>query len=147
MGKVLFEIELIRVEGREDDFDENDDNTNVQQAITDSKTRKAPQTPEPGTKNILLKGQMKHIKDIDAIIFLCSPMYKIFNRSITTLLISTTFRINDLDELPELGIFLNDLNSHGLSKEMVLAGWQHNSKFDIVVYCSTYLRYRIFFRF
>lgn len=38
------------------------------------------------------------------------------------------FRINDLDELPEQGLFLNDLNPHGLSKEMVLAGWQHNSK-------------------
>lgn len=36
--------------------------------------------------------------------------------------------INDLDELPEQGLFLNDLNPHGLSKEMVLAGWQHNSK-------------------
>jgi hypothetical protein len=36
--------------------------------------------------------------------------------------------INDLDELPEQGLFLNDLNHHGLSKEMVLAGWQHNSK-------------------
>lgn len=37
-------------------------------------------------------------------------------------------RINDIDELPELGLYLNDLNPHGLSKEMVLAGWQHNSK-------------------
>lgn len=62
-------------------------------------------------KNILLKGQMKYVKDLNAIIFLCSPI------------------INDLDELPEQGLFLNDLNQHGLSKEMVLAGWQHNSKY------------------
>lgn len=31
-------------------------------------------SPQPGTKNILLKGQMKYIKDINAIIYLCSPM-------------------------------------------------------------------------
>ncbi|RZC39378.1 soluble guanylate cyclase 89Db-like [Asbolus verrucosus] len=66
------------------------------------------------TKNILLKGQMKFIGDINAIIFLCSPI------------------INDLDELPDQGLFLNDLNPHGLSKEMVLAGWQHNSKLEIM---------------
>lgn len=28
----------------------------------------------PEIKNLLLKGQMKFIKDINAIIFLCSPM-------------------------------------------------------------------------
>ncbi|XP_023311275.1 soluble guanylate cyclase 89Db-like [Anoplophora glabripennis] len=70
-------------------------------------------SPIPGTKNVLLKGQMKYIRDIHAIIFLCSPV------------------INDLDELPEQGLYLNDLNSHGLSKELVLAGWQHNSKLEM----------------
>lgn len=39
-----------------------------------------------------------------------------------------SIRINDINELPELGLYLNDLNQHGLSKEMVLTGWQHNSK-------------------
>ncbi|XP_044258935.1 soluble guanylate cyclase 89Db-like [Tribolium madens] len=68
----------------------------------------------PELKNLLLKGQMKFVKDINAIIFLCSPI------------------INDLDELPEQGLYLNDLNQHGLSKEMVLAGWQHNSKLEIM---------------
>jgi guanylate cyclase len=71
-------------------------------------------SPSSELKNILLKGQMKYIKDVNALIFLCSPV------------------INDLDELPEQGLFLNDLNHHGLSKEMVLAGWQHNSKLEIM---------------
>lgn len=31
-------------------------------------------TPSPGTKNLLLKGQMKYIPDINAIIYLCSPV-------------------------------------------------------------------------
>lgn len=65
-------------------------------------------------KNILLRGQMRYLQDMDAIIFLCSPL------------------INDLDELPELGLYLNDLNHHGLSREMVLAGWQHNSKLELL---------------
>lgn len=41
-------------------------------------------------------------------------------------------RINDLDDLPNLGIYLNDLNQHGLSKEMVLAGWQHGSRLELM---------------
>jgi guanylate cyclase len=41
-------------------------------------------------------------------------------------------RVNDINELPDQGIYLNDLNPHGLGKEMVLAGWQHNSKLGLV---------------
>ncbi|KAL3278570.1 hypothetical protein HHI36_016116 [Cryptolaemus montrouzieri] len=73
-----------------------------------------PKSPEQGNRNILLKGQMKYLDDINALVFLCSPI------------------INDLDELPDQGLYLNDLNPHGLSKEMVLAGWQHNSKLEIM---------------
>lgn len=67
-----------------------------------------------GLKNILLKGQMRFLQDINSIIFLCSPL------------------INNMDELPELGIYLNDLNHHGMSREMVLTGWQHNSKLELM---------------
>lgn len=42
------------------------------------------------------------------------------------------FRINDLDDLPNLGLYLNDLNPHGLSREMVLAGWQHCSRLELM---------------
>ncbi|KAG5877871.1 hypothetical protein JTB14_031387 [Gonioctena quinquepunctata] len=71
-------------------------------------------SPVLGTKNILLKGQMKYIRDINSIIFLCSPV------------------VNDLDDLTDQALYLNDLNPHGLSKELVLAGWQHNSKLEIL---------------
>ncbi|CAH1996765.1 unnamed protein product [Acanthoscelides obtectus] len=40
--------------------------------------------------------------------------------------------INDLDDLTDQALYLNDLNPHGLSKELVLAGWQHNSKLEIM---------------
>lgn len=40
-------------------------------------------------------------------------------------------RINSLDELLNMGLYLNDLNPHGLSKELVLAGWQHCGRYDL----------------
>ena len=41
-------------------------------------------------------------------------------------------RINSLDELLNMGLYLNDLNPHGLSRELVLAGWQHCGRYDII---------------
>ncbi|XP_058791395.1 soluble guanylate cyclase 89Db-like isoform X2 [Phymastichus coffea] len=67
-----------------------------------------------GARNLLFKGQMRYIDDIDAIIFLCSPL------------------IDSLAELPSMGLYLNDLNPHGLSRELVLAGWQHCSRLEIM---------------
>ncbi|XP_045483815.1 soluble guanylate cyclase 89Da-like [Harmonia axyridis] len=85
-----------------------------EEAQGEQKATPTPQEIEASKRNILLKGQMKYLEDINALVFLCSPI------------------INDLDELPEQGLYLNDLNPHGLSKEMVLAGWQHNSKLEIM---------------
>ena len=67
-----------------------------------------------GQKSILLKGQMFYMKDVDSLIFLCSPL------------------IENLDELHGIGLYLNDLNPHGLSRELVMAGWQHCSKLEIM---------------
>ncbi|XP_066259334.1 soluble guanylate cyclase 89Da-like [Euwallacea similis] len=68
------------------------------------------ETEGQGGNYLLLKGQMKFVQEINSIVFLCSPI------------------INDIGELISQSLCLNDLNSHGLSREMVLAGWQHNSK-------------------
>lgn len=127
LQQVLFELEFLRASTF------NLGNTlkpeEPETAETNSSTgaiKKCPMTDKPvspyqtrrdsqhGIKNILLRGQMRYIKDINLIIFLCSPL------------------INDIEELPELGLYLNDLNPHGLSKEMVLAGWQHNSKLEFM---------------
>uniref|UniRef100_A0A1Q3FL72 guanylate cyclase n=1 Tax=Culex tarsalis TaxID=7177 RepID=A0A1Q3FL72_CULTA len=67
-----------------------------------------------GLKNILLKGEMRYIKDINSLVFLCSPL------------------INNLEELREVGLYLNDLNTHGLSREMVFSGFSHNSRLDLM---------------
>lgn len=41
-------------------------------------------------------------------------------------------RINNLEELREMGLFLNDLNPHGLSREMVFSGFSHYSRLDLM---------------
>lgn len=65
-------------------------------------------------RTLLLKGQMMYLRDIDALIYLCSPL------------------ISDLQELGDMGLFLNDLHDHGLSKEMVFNGFSHYSKLDLL---------------
>lgn len=71
-------------------------------------------TKAEGTQQkLMLKGQMMYIKDVDALIYLCSPL------------------ISDLSELSEMGLFLNDLHDHGLIKDMVFHGFNHSSKLDM----------------
>ncbi|KAI4457336.1 guanylate cyclase soluble subunit beta-2 [Holotrichia oblita] len=121
---VLFELEFLRASTLNlgNTLQPEAAQTSSTGAIRKSSTGERPVSPYQlrrdsnthGLKNILLRGQMRYIKEINLIIFLCSPL------------------INDIDELPELGLYLNDLNPHGLSKEMVLAGWQHNSKLEFM---------------
>uniref|UniRef100_A0A1Y1KXX4 guanylate cyclase n=1 Tax=Photinus pyralis TaxID=7054 RepID=A0A1Y1KXX4_PHOPY len=95
LRNVMFELEL-NIEKIKEEYDDNET------------------SPKGEGKTILLKGQMKHIEDIQAVIFLCSPV------------------INDIDELTDRGLYLSDLNQHGLGKEMAMAGWQHNSKLEML---------------
>lgn len=39
---------------------------------------------------------------------------------------------NDLEELSLAGLYVADLNAHGLSKEMLLHGWQHLSRLELL---------------
>ncbi|XP_031638478.1 soluble guanylate cyclase 89Db isoform X2 [Contarinia nasturtii] len=131
MNLVIFELELIRSEHDSDKAEQH-----IVKSVTDngldvpcgSSTNlydvnscafEAAQTAmdrrgSQGWTRVLLKGQMRYIQDIDSIIFLCSPL------------------INNLDELHGMGLYLNDLNPHGLSREMVLAGWQHCSRIELM---------------
>ncbi|XP_017139743.1 soluble guanylate cyclase 89Da [Drosophila miranda] len=145
MRAVLFEFELIRTGHNRDAYDaalnmdfENYDEMDLNEAQTMAITKAKefndahpaeaelaagedeidPATGErrssQGLRSILLKGQMFYIKDVDSMIFLCSPL------------------IENLDELHAIGLYLNDLNPHGLSRELVMAGWQHCSKLEIM---------------
>ncbi|XP_072747982.1 soluble guanylate cyclase 89Db [Anoplolepis gracilipes] len=104
LHSVIFELELIRA---------NDHHSSINsdsKASISSLDRRGSQ----GARSILLKGQMRYIEDIKAIIFLCSPL------------------INNLDELLNMSLYLNDLNPHGMSKELVLAGWQHCGRLEMM---------------
>ncbi|GBP14597.1 Soluble guanylate cyclase 89Db [Eumeta japonica] len=74
-----------------------------------------------GARAILLKGPIYLLEEIDALVFLCSPIY-----------IDLCFSFNDLEELSQAGLFLADLNGHGLSREMLLRGWQHLSRLELM---------------
>ncbi|KAH8276814.1 hypothetical protein KR026_001374 [Drosophila bipectinata] len=148
MRTVLFEFELIRTGHNRaaydaalnidfDNFDEGSLNEAQSMALASAQelsaenakdeavagTSKSKEEIDPATgqrrhsvglRSILLKGQMFYIKDVDSLIFLCSPL------------------IENLDELHGIGLYLNDLNPHGLSRELVMAGWQHCSKLEIM---------------
>lgn len=65
----MFELELIR---------SNEASTNSDRDAGSSKSgldRKG----SHGARSILLKGQMRYIEDIKSIIFLCSPLWVLFN--------------------------------------------------------------------
>lgn len=69
LSNVMFELEFNR--GRMDEGDDSDSRDEVEGGQIQVG---ASMSPEPGARNILLKGQMKYIDDIKAIVFLCSPV-------------------------------------------------------------------------
>ncbi|XP_053605241.1 soluble guanylate cyclase 89Da-like [Plodia interpunctella] len=67
-----------------------------------------------GARSILLKGPIYLLEEIDALVFLCSPIF------------------NDLEELRQAGLYVADMNGHGLSQWMLLEGWQHLSRLELL---------------
>lgn len=73
LSNVMFELEFNR--GRTDINDKDEANSDGKDESESIQVQAATSaSPEPGTRNILLKGQMKYIDDIKAIVFLCSPV-------------------------------------------------------------------------
>ncbi|XP_026732145.1 soluble guanylate cyclase 89Da-like [Trichoplusia ni] len=93
MQTMIFDLELLRYRAR---------------GITDARRG------SHGARSVLLRGPIYFLEEIDALIFLCSPIF------------------NDLDELRQAGLYLADMNGHGLSKEMLLQGWQHLSRLELL---------------
>lgn len=62
LHSVIFELELIRA---------NDHHSSIN---SDSTSSGLDRRGSQGARSILLKGQMRYIEDIKAIIFLCSPL-------------------------------------------------------------------------
>ncbi|XP_028043656.1 soluble guanylate cyclase 89Da-like [Bombyx mandarina] len=93
MQTMIFELELVRW-----------------RAKSTSEARRGSQ----GARSILLRGPIYLLEEIDALIFLCSPIF------------------NDLEEIRQAGLYVADMNGHGLSKEMLLNGWQHLSRLELL---------------
>ncbi|XP_067655765.1 soluble guanylate cyclase 89Db-like [Haliotis asinina] len=64
---------------------------------------------------LLLRGQMKYMKDWSCMAFLCTPL------------------IGNLEDMETTGLFVNDLNMFDNSQDMVLAGWHHASQLEYLV--------------
>ncbi|XP_071104939.1 soluble guanylate cyclase 89Db-like [Haliotis cracherodii] len=71
---------------------------------------------ENGQKSsLLLRGQMKYMKDWTCMAFLCTPL------------------IGNLEDMETTGLYVNDLNMFDNSQDMVLAGWHHASQLEYLV--------------
>nr|CAD7255810.1 unnamed protein product [Timema shepardi] len=143
---VLFELEVVRVRPEEEDLPST---PVVEGSSGVVELPNLDRRGSQGTRCILLKGQMTFVKDINCIIFLCSPIpswlvpsecsHARKTGAVSSLgtdepspALASFRRVNNLDELSNMGLFLNDLNLHGLSREMVLAGWHHCSRLELM---------------
>lgn len=52
------------------------------------------------------------------------------------------FRINNLEDMDGMGLTINDLSLHGHGRDMVMAGWQHNSRsvFSVILFFKLFIR-------
>ncbi|XP_077535704.1 soluble guanylate cyclase 88E-like [Haemaphysalis longicornis] len=65
------------------------------------------------TRQLLLKGEMRHLQESDVILFLGVPL------------------LSGLDELQMAGLYLEDLCIHDMTRDIVLAGWQHGANLEV----------------
>ncbi|XP_074660061.1 soluble guanylate cyclase 88E-like [Tubulanus polymorphus] len=77
-----------------------------------NKTSKSTQKKSRQKYHLLLRGQMKFIHQWNSMAFLCNPL------------------LANIQEMQEVGLYINDLNMHDNSRDMVLAGWQHASTLE-----------------
>ncbi|XP_059168455.1 soluble guanylate cyclase 88E-like isoform X2 [Physella acuta] len=94
LQKVIFEVEW-RKEDLNNDF-----------MSSGIKTARYGDKRAVNFKRLLLRGQMKYIKDWEAVAFLCTPL------------------LGNLDDMLKTGIYLHDLNMFDNSRDLVLAGQQ-----------------------
>ncbi|KAG0414113.1 hypothetical protein HPB47_008753 [Ixodes persulcatus] len=64
-------------------------------------------------RQLLLKGQMRYLKESDVILFLGVPL------------------LSGLQELQDAGLYLEDLCMHDMTRDIVLAGWQHGANLEV----------------
>ncbi|KAL1418072.1 hypothetical protein MTO96_005830 [Rhipicephalus appendiculatus] len=65
------------------------------------------------TRRLLLKGEMRYLHESDVILFLGVPL------------------LSGLDELQMAGLYLEDLCIHDMTRDIVLAEWQHGANLEV----------------
>ncbi|XP_075734510.1 soluble guanylate cyclase 88E-like [Rhipicephalus microplus] len=65
------------------------------------------------TRRLLLKGEMRYLQESDVILFLGVPL------------------LSGLDELQMAGLYLEDLCIHDMTRDIVLAEWQHGANLEV----------------
>ncbi|XP_056300662.1 soluble guanylate cyclase 88E-like [Pseudoliparis swirei] len=70
---------------------------------------------EPPKKPLHLKGQMKYVPQWDSLIFLGTPI------------------IETVDDMIKMGVYVNDLNLHDSSRELILAGTQQSAELQLAL--------------
>ena len=84
------------------------------------------------SKRIVFKGQMKLVKELGLVLFVAHPMLVIFlyDRLLKSIikmnLFVFTISINRMEDMPDLGIYLNDLNNYDSSVEILVNEMQTN---------------------
>ncbi|XP_072572226.1 soluble guanylate cyclase 88E-like isoform X3 [Paramormyrops kingsleyae] len=70
---------------------------------------------EPPKKPLHLKGQMKYVSQWDSLIFLGTPI------------------IETVEDMIKMGVYVNDLNLHDSSRELILAGTQQSAELQLAL--------------
>ncbi|XP_063734777.1 soluble guanylate cyclase 88E-like isoform X2 [Eleginops maclovinus] len=70
---------------------------------------------EPPKKPLHLKGQMKYVPPWDSLIFLGTPI------------------IETVEDMIKMGVYVNDLNLHDSSRELILAGTQQSAELQLAL--------------
>ncbi|XP_072132213.1 soluble guanylate cyclase 88E-like [Mobula birostris] len=70
---------------------------------------------EPSKKPLHLKGQMKYVPQWDSLIFLGTPI------------------IETVEDMIKMGVYVNDLNLHDSSRELILAGTQQSAELQLAL--------------
>jgi guanylate cyclase soluble subunit beta len=79
-----------------------------------SETNSSKRTDEEPLPNLRLKGQMVPVPESDAILFLCSP------------------RVNGLDEMKKLGLYLTDFPVHDRTRDLILMTHERRGERELV---------------
>ncbi|KAF6018282.1 hypothetical protein EB796_023412 [Bugula neritina] len=111
-------FELKSVDGIENRFEDSFDDMSVDKlSDTDISLISADQTNQNDSLNkyLTLRGQMLHMEQWNAILFLGTPV------------------LENLDHMFKLGLYINDLSIHDSSRELVLAGTQQSAELKLLL--------------